>query len=863
PKLLTGSTPRIGSVNMAGVSAVIRTNDHNVWQDEPQLRQIWQAATSLTLRDGQIKLYLKGTDAPPVVLSEFNLQQQLHASVRSMAGSARLLRGTLNWTWHTSPEMQQSGKKQSEGELAWQALDASQLAASLALQHTEGQLNGGMTWHLTADGNKKPSLHVEGNIHLNTVGETSHMHSLQWVGTKTDDLWSMDIDADAWPLDPWSGTLPAIGGRQLISAQLDSTSHWQGRSGHWRIHSSKGFLQDVIYARPTDTKQSGWYWSRINYSKADIDTAQKRLRLSDIDLMDSRLVLQAGEIDGTAQQTTADDVTDAENITPALPEKNGAWDIHADRINIHNMMLALSTPQGKVALEALEGKAQSPKGKPLSFKLHTAKRQASTSPDESSNDAPQWTLSGKAEKNSQGELHSARFDVSGKHIPITRLRPLMPLPDDTNSPAKLAGTAAFKAKISVSLGSWQMLGKAAVRDFKLSHGGDTWQTDELNLRFGPVGTGLKKQRIQSMECQTWQYTAALHPLSPQSPAHAQNEAPAFNASSWWATILRNNQIEIDHLNFKNGTVSVGQQQSIWADQVNLEIDSIKPDHWSDISISGNSGGGDLHLKGQWEMLSDEQRFKGKMALSQAVPFFLHNWMIASGMPRLIRGRLSANLNIADGKEADSYQSAVKIQLLRGLAEKGLFPSDPMLARTGHNTSSLLHRLDQGTGIIRLQYDLSGSWTEQPLDMERLGLSIQASIQQALESAKLDDDNNPVPPKTATEARIRLHNTERLSQNERIRLFKVVRKMRRHPDMTVELRGTWTGNENREERAIEIQRILQTQQLIERYMVYRNINRRRIFPIWPSVEDPSDETGSVQLISSISPSKKIPAKRSRH
>ncbi|MFQ5346041.1 MAG: hypothetical protein ACE5DZ_08800, partial [Mariprofundus sp.] len=71
PKLLTGSTPRIGSVNIAGVSAVIRTDDHNAWQEERPLQQIWQAATSLTLRDGQIKLYLKGTDAPPVVLSEF------------------------------------------------------------------------------------------------------------------------------------------------------------------------------------------------------------------------------------------------------------------------------------------------------------------------------------------------------------------------------------------------------------------------------------------------------------------------------------------------------------------------------------------------------------------------------------------------------------------------------------------------------------------------------------------------------------------------------------------------------------------------------------------------------------------------
>jgi len=229
---------------------------------------------------------------------------------------------------------------------------------------------------------------------------------------------------------------------------------------------------------------------------------------------------------------------------------------------------------------------------------------------------------------------------------------------------------------------------------------------------------------------------------------------------------------------------------------------------------------------------------------------------------LIQGRLSAELNITDGHEPDSYQGNVKIQLIQGRAEAGTFPSDPMLARTGYDTSELLQRLDNNTGVIMLQYKLAGQWTKQPLNLERLGLAMQKAMHQAAQSATIGKDK-PEPGKTATEARIRLHDREQLSQNERLRLFSVVRKMRRHHKMIVELRARWTGKEGSEERNAEIRRNRRTQQLIERYMVYRKVSSRRIFPVWPTIEDQSDETGSIQVITRIPPSMKARVRKPRH
>ncbi len=868
PKLLTGNAPRIGVIDIFGLDGEItHVGQADIWRHDRYLKQIWQAATSLTVHDGSIKLYMHDKNRPALELSGIFLRQRLQFAMRSITGSARMQQGMLSWQWdmHARPEpaVQQPNEHWlSKGSVQWQGLDVARLTASMALKQMAGHLSGGLAWE-TSRHEQQPLLNMHGDMQFDTgVDNTSsHAHHLQYSATETGGKWQVDLDATAWPLDPWADVLPRIGARQFISAQLDGNMHWQGQPGNWDIRSDKGLLQDVTYARTGSSESPAWYWSRIHYNHARIQTAKHQLHLAGLDMLDSRLVLQTRRMDAVdkpddEQGNDAERGVAAVNQDAAVERKEAlkepVWDISADKINVQNMMLALSMPQGRVIVESLDGQARSPKGKALSFKLHTHKKQAvdtkAAPAGEGNKKQPpqQWQLRGKADKNRRGQLTSASISIRGSHIPVARLRPLLPLQDDADRPVKLAGETDLKVTVTVDQGEWQMQGKATVLGLNLAHGGDVFLADQLDLRFGPVGMGLETQTIDKIDTQGWQYMAALRPLPLHEAEHAEHDAGSQGSAAWWVMALRNNHIAITRLNLDNGKISVGQQQAIWAGQVNIQADNIQTDQWSNITMSGKIGGSKFYLHGQWQALSNPQRFRGDARLEKATPFFLHNWMVASGMPRLIQGRLSASLHLEDGQAPDSYQGTVKFQLLQGLTETGIFTSDPMLPRTGYSTPELLQRLEQRSGVIALQYDLDGLWPTQAITLERLGLSMQHAMHEAARTGHWRKENATEP--NTIEARVRLHGRERLSLNERIRLSKVIHKLRQHPELMIDLRPKWTGRELTEQ---EQQRIRRTQFLIEKYMTYRNIDKNRIFPIWPTAADKVDEIGSVQVESRTS------------
>ena len=188
------------------------------------------------------------------------------------------------------------------------------------------------------------------------------------------------------------------------------------------------------------------------------------------------------------------------------------------------------------------------------------------------------------------------------------------------------------------------------------------------------------------------------------------------------------------------------------------------------------------MKGDWDALGEVNRFRGNASLKNALPFFLNNWMTASNMPRLIRGRIFADLSVKDGDSTDSYQSSVQLKFLRGLTEMSLSPDDPLLSRIGFSASDILLRLDDGAGKAALQFETSGSWRTQPLNVGRLGMSMQSALQQAVMQQE-DQVRGPSPEKQkhSSDTRIRLREGGSLSLNERIRLFKAVRLLRKNPD----------------------------------------------------------------------------------
>jgi len=803
PRLLTGAHPRVGDVTVSGVEMTLyMTEGESAWLHEPRLLQLWQATRAFSLRDAKVTLYAGPRGQPPLAFSDLSFDLSSRADMREFTAAARLRGGLLQAAWSRTAD-------QSRGKSSWQQLDAALLTTGVGLNTIDGKLSGAVSWETTsATADQEGSSSIEGEIRLLSAAGTTRRQQLAWRASETAGQWQIDMDAAAWPLRPWSGLLPRLAGRQLNAGHFDGTLHWQGKPGAWLINSERGTLYDITYV--ADQMQA-WYWSKIHYENALFNTAMKRMDIDSAEMNDSRLVLDTQSLQVDA-------------------ERSDHWQISTGEMTINNMMLALSLPHGKVMLPGLNGRSSWPAGGPLSFDLITApgKEERSTV----------WHLQGSAERDEQMAIASD-FSVIGQHVPLPALRAVLPFRVDEGRGTSLAGSTNLNVDVTIRHGQWQMQGKAAARDVRLNHSDSIWSAANVTTTFGPVGMGLDFQHIQLIEARDWHYVAALQPL-PATLQGDSSDAAEDNLLPWWMAALRENHCRIDLLHWQDGRLSIGRAESNWADGINVDMQNIEPERWAATRIEGAAGGNPFSMNGEWDLFSDYPRLRGTAHIDDALPFFLRDWMHASGMPQLIRGRLSARISIASLPTPDRWLATVNVSLKRGLFERQESPSDPMLARTGYKTVELLNGLQDERLTAALSYTAAGAWSGLTLDILGQGL------QQALRSG-MSEYAGPVGLRHAksghVETRIRLRDNKRLSLNERTRLLKVVGKARKNPAMVIELRPEWSGAALSAE---ESERILNTQQAIERYLVHRNIDDGRIFPLWPTARNHADETGSIWI-----------------
>jgi len=805
PRLLTGEHPRVGDVTVSGVEMTLhRVEGESLWLHEQRLLQLWQATRAFSLRDGKVTLYAGPRGQPPLAFSDLSFDLISRADQREFTAAARLRGGLLQAAWSRTGD-------QSSGKSSWQQLDATLLTTGVGLKAMEGKLSGAVSWQSTsATTDRAGSSAIEGEVRLLSAAGTTRRQQLTWRASETAGQWQIDMDAAAWPLRPWSELLPHLAGRQLNAGHFDGTLNWQGKPGAWLINSERGTLYDITYV--ADQMQA-WYWSRIRYENALFDTAMKRMDIDSAEMNDSRLVLDT-------QSLQADAV------------RSDHWQISTGEMTINNMMLALSLPHGKVMLPELNGRSSWPTDGPLSFDLITAPGKEDR--------ATVWHLQGSAERDAQMAITSD-FSVIGQHVSLPALRAVLPFRVDEGRGTSLAGSTNLNVDVAIRGGQWQMQGKAEARDVRLNHSDSIWSAAKVTTAFGPVGMGLDFQHIQSIEASDWHYVAALQPL----PATLQDEQPGSDTAGasvlpWWMAALRENHCRIDLLHWQDGRLSIGREDSNWADGINVDMQNIEPERWAATRIEGVTGGSPFTLNGEWDLFSDYPRLRGTAHIDDALPFFLRDWMHASGMPQLIRGRWSATMSLASLPTPDRWLATVNVRLKRGLLERQESPSDPMLARTGYKTVELLNGLQDEQMTAALSYTAAGPWSGLTFD------SLGQGLQQALRSG-MSEYAGPVGRRLAknghVETRIRLRDNKRLSLNERTRLLKVVSKARKDPAMVIELRPEWSGAALSAE---ESDRILNTQQAIERYLVHRNIEAGRIFPLWPTARNHADETGSIWI-----------------
>jgi len=851
PASLNDPDAHIGAVEISGIDAEYhQPSSHqgasdNVWKNDPLLMALWQVTTSLDIQHGSLTLYLQEHGKTPLVLDNISIQQSMQSSYkRTITASALMYDGSLQWQMSTTTNT-------SEGQFSWQHVNAAPCYEALALRPMPGYLSGELKWKEGDAEGKQQLLNVQGDLHFKATeldASKSDIHKepvqrLQFMATQRDDVWKMTFDGSAWPLDAWADVLPDLGGHQLLAGRWDGSSDWRGQPGKWKIKAEAGVLRDVVFSSQQGSDEHDWSWRQIDFDSVDIDTMRQRLRIS-------RVALNNGNL--TVNTVAA----------IAVPQTSAGWGISVEHIQVDELTLNIALSEGMLRLKSLAGKGAWPRRQDLSFKVATAATENPTNTDD-----PQWRLRGTVARHATQPFSEAIFSMRGKHIPINSLRLLLPLQGDAQSPVTLAGNIDLRSNISVQQGLWRMQGKATAHDVQISHAGDTWTVKQINSRFGSVGAGLDNQYIQYLKAEQWSYIAALDPLQ---PIHPDQPTASIRQVPWWASVLRDNNINIGHISLNDGIISMGQKDAVWAEQVNIQIDGIAAQgdgmveqQAASIKAEANVSGGKFTIDGDWHALAEPQRFRGTASLQDATPFFLHTWMTASAMPRLIRGRLNAQINIRDGDgnddDRDHYQAQWQLQLRGGLTAavvsdptdlsdtiEASGASDPMLALSGLPTRALLNHLAQDDGTVMLQDNISGTWQMRALNFDMIGQSLQVALRQAAAKpavvALATSETPPPTPKNTTH--IRLHGREVLSLNERGRLIKLVRLLHQNPSLSIDLNPQWTGQTLSPNLLRRIQR---TQTLIERYMVHRKLDKQRIFPRWPTAAGRVDEISFIHVI----------------
>ncbi|MDQ6969479.1 MAG: hypothetical protein Q9M16_03095 [Mariprofundus sp.] len=852
PALLNQPVLHIDSVEISGlkarlhISKALQSDSKHVWQDDPQLMKLWQATNSLKAQGGQLQLYVSAPDttppssnkptATPLIINNISIQLSTQSTQRSLIASGRLHEGSVQWQQTSDTQ-----HKTSNGQLHWQHINTLALSHALSLQPIAGHLQGDLTWQRNHQDPAQPqnsaSLKIQSKLRFNASDtdplpstnsaaqeDNNSTQQLEFSATEQNNIWNIDLHAIAWPLAPWGQIIPAIGSHQLTTAQWSGSSHWRQVSNGWQINADKGILKDVVLATENSGDNTHWSWRELHYDSLLIDSARHQMHLSQLKLNDGNLIFNT--------QSASNN-----EIAAAQP-----WRTSIDHIQANGMLLSFILANGQLDINDLQAQATWPKKSSLDFKIYTTTPASSTS---NKPITPQWRLRGSINRATATQNSSADFSVGVKHAALSSLRLLMPLQDDSNSPVSLSGNMDWRSQISLHQGMWRIQGKATAYDVQLSHAGDRWGAKQIDTRFGPIGTGLTLQTISRITVADWSCVAALEPLQPLLlNAPEAQPSPNRNRSNnaWWALILNNNNMQIQQLRFNNGSLSIGHDESLWATDINIMLDHLKTNHWADLNIEADVSGGEFKLVGKWNPLSDIPRFRGTASLNEATPFFLHEWMTASGMPRLIRGRLNASLNIKHQSKTDSYQSKWQLQFSHAMPETGFFSHDPMLTRSGLNTAYLLRRLSGENNNITLQGKLHGSWQQQPLNLNRLGDSLQTVLRATASETQTSETGKAEPPANIV-AHIRLHERKSLSLNERSRLFKIVRQLHDNPNMSVELKPQWAGDELN---SALLHRIQHTQQLIERFLRHRKISRQRIFPRWPTTSEQNNEVSFIQI-----------------
>jgi len=677
---------------------------------------------------------------------------------------------------------------------------------------------------------KKHDVGLQGTMRL-TDGVLAGSFVMQggWSATGIDvDLDCKDVSLASLPLD-W----PVFAGRSLTAGRFSGAMHversWMasGESGTdeqsgsaWRI-AMDGALSDVLLG---GEHLPAWRIGSIRLNKARLSGvggsfAAEAMRVSDADLSLNAYTSATGSSQAATLQIE---------------------DLKLERIRAQ---LLFADGSG-IVLPELRGSGRLASGPPEGLSAwHLSLASAADEADlAGGGEGEKWMLEARGDLSADWQAK-----VKGAHVPVVRLRPLMPriaLPGEQGVP-EYSGHADFQLQLRPIEEGIQLEGHAVLQDVRMMQGGDQLTATRIEADITEAGSNGRR-RLSRLELSDWHYQMALRPLPrinalPQTmsdsvPAAASaSDADAASSAKKAGNIvdvsestapMRAFNWEIEELVAQDGRISLGQADALIAGDMLLRVHHLAGGLPAHFTLSGTFADGELQAVGKL-VLQPGLLLDAKLDVSNALPFVFNDWMRLSGMPGFVRGRMDARFSIAPVGPVllGAYGGKLSISLHQGALAAGAFPDDPMLQRTGYSSLGLLERLN-ASRRVSLAIPFHGAWPTSSLagNLGEAGLAVLKSA-----AARTSAATGRAEIVVAKLTRLRLQGKRGFSHNERVRLRQMAKALLADPSLIVELTpqlGTAQPD------ADMTARVRFSQRLVEDYLRKFGVAGKRIFPVWP-------------------------------
>ena len=530
--------------------------------------------------------------------------------------------------------------------------------------------------------------------------------------------------------------------------------------------------------------------------------SSKKLLWEDTTIPSQQLFIQTMtthnlELDNLHQtiSCTRMDVEDVSlDISPQQPLLHTSWQLHLPNINIQNLYSSFGHEHAAVNLPALNGTA--------AIQQHNITFDVSAQVDEHQF----WRL--------RSQEKDALY-LSATHVPLLQLRSLLPYPIQSQA-YTIQGLATLKLVIHPKK-HWQTTGSAYITDLVLASKNQSFTAKNLELGIQHAdANGVYQAR---MRADVW---SMQFPLTPRQAWSSPSHLTAWANIPW----------SLNEAVFTHGQIKIGNKHHVWLDQAYLRVFNWqKEDKQADVTLLGNFGlapvSANMRLTKQehtmnWQQLS--------IQFEHANMFTLNDWLNISELPQVQQGHLSIDLTAR--REHEHIQGYVDLRL--------------------HH----LHILNPTSGTNHLRKILKHTLWEEPVQLIQVQTGFQgegdwsALAADALISAIASEQGTTIkiyPKQQKTSQRLgslRIQQDIRLSLNERTRLRKIIRTLRKRKGFRVEL----VPDLGTAELTPELyHQIIKTQAVIQTFMNKRGIKRSAIYAILPQTRHRSlRDVGAVHI-----------------